>query len=262
MARAHGLGAHSGRLPSAADASIGDEGWTLAEWSSPCGGLEAEATAEWPGHGETWGEDRAEKRRPPGVSSGRWWAQCPGCRGFLVCPCRWVLGSGWGTRGPGWWVRSGPEASGALPGQRGGPPLPLRMGLLSHLCLRCLGSQSPPPHGAPALPTSAPAHVLPGLPGPGLVLPLPSCRLFLSLVACLLVRGSPPLWLPLQQEPVAASGPGTGAGSGKWAESRALTSCGERVTWQWGGSVAFHFSSRASTDLSQRLASFLGFLWG
>lgn len=168
------------------------------------GGLEAEATSERPGHGEMWGEDRAEKRRPPGVSSGRWWAQCPGCRGFLVCPCRWVLGSGWGARGPGWWVGSGPESSGALPGQRGGTPLPPRMGLLSHLCLRCLGSQSPPPRGSPAPPTSAPAHALPGLPWPGLVLPLPSCRLFLSLVACLLVRGSP-LWLPLQQELVAAS---------------------------------------------------------
>lgn len=224
------------------------------------GGLEAEATAERPGL--RCGVRTEPRRGGPQVSllgGGGHSAQAAGGR-FLVCPCRWVLGSGWGTRGPGWWVGSGPETSGALPGQRGGTPLPPRMGLLSHLCLRCLGSQSPPPRGSPAPPTSAPAHALPGLPWPGLVLPLPSCRLFLSLVTCLLVCGSP-LWLPLQQELVAASGPGAGAGSGKRAESGTLTSRGERVTWQWGGSVVFHFSSHTSTDLSQRLASFLRFLW-
>lgn len=143
----------------------------------------------------------------------------------------------------------------------GQPPTHPEMGLLSHLCLRCLGSQSPPPRGAPAPPTSAPAHALPSLPWPGLVLPLPSCHLFLSLVTCLLVRGSP-FWLPLQQELVVASGPGAGAGLGKRAESGTLTSRGERVTWRWGGSVVLHFSSHAGTDLSQRLASFLRFLWG
>ena len=160
----------------------------------------------------------------------------------------WVVGQVW-IRGQ--WSSAWAE---------GRPPTHPEMGLLSHLCLRCLESQSPPPCAAPAPPTSAPAHALPSLPWPGLVLPLPSCRLFLSLVPCLLVHGSP-LWLPLQQEHV-ASGPGAGAGLGKWAEGGTLTSRGERVTWRWDGSAVVHFSSHPGTDLSQRLASFLGLLGG
>lgn len=92
----------------------------------------------------------------------------------------------------------------------GQPPSPPRMGPLSHLCLRCLGSPSPLVCGGPARVLSRPARVWPCAPA-AFLSPL------LSLVACLLVRGSPPPWLPLQQEPVAASGPGAGAGSGKQA---------------------------------------------
>ena len=66
-----------------------------------CGGLEAEAPAERPGLGELWGEDRAEKRRPPGVSSGRWWAQCPGCRWFRCVPAGGFWAPAGGLGGPG-----------------------------------------------------------------------------------------------------------------------------------------------------------------
>lgn len=87
------------------------------------------------------------------------------------------------------------------------------------LCLGRGAAPRPPEDGSAQSPlsevlgVSEPTSVW----SPCRALPRPSRRLFLSLAACVLVRGSPPPWLPLQQEPVAASGPGAGAGSGKEA---------------------------------------------